>query len=252
MCMQLPSTLYELQFFSQHVHRLFENPKTRRLALAWCTAFVVAAAIVISISSLPPNTEKLIGVSLTEEVTGPVLKGTMSDALFVSHGMLVIVMLWRALPWNFCLLVVVRRACPSLTKRAPVWSPTTSIFGAVVLVARGVLGLVATICLSYFYSNRERFHDDFYWRAVVIWPYMLLHLCFMIHLNFEHGFFMRMVLFVLGITYMPAAASCIREMHFRETHVNLWGRSAVRLAGSYVSHQPRSPPAGTATARYPS
>ena len=57
-CLQLPSTLHELHLFSRHVFRLYEEPKTRRLAWAWGAAFLVAMALVVAIAALPPVTKE--------------------------------------------------------------------------------------------------------------------------------------------------------------------------------------------------
>ena len=113
----------------------------------------------------------------------------------------------------------------------PAAHSSRSPLGNLVLGLRGLLGLAAVGLFMAIWSERDA---SSLWRTLVVWVYALSHMCYVVYGNFRHAFLVRMVLFMLNVTYMPAAAACIRRMEYIEPMKNSVGDSFRDINASYT------------------
>ena len=241
LALHLPSSLNELQYFAQHLWRLYESPATRRLAFAWSAALIVGAGTILGLVFVPPVREKLVGAVEDGEFVeaGVVFRGPLTELLLMTHGLVAVALLWKELPWHSWLQKGVQLACPWRLPQAWIEAPNArqsrkSVFGNVVLGIRGLLGLAMLSLLLTFFAMRDEVRKKFAWEVNMKLFYILTHVFFVVYCNFEHPFFVRMTLFVLNMTYMPGAAACIKQQQQNSAATNIFGEGFFYFTSFYT------------------
>ena len=197
LALHLPSSLNELQYFAQHLWRLYESPATRRLAFAWSAALLVGAGTILGLVFVPPEREMLAGTvedGEFVEAEGVVFRGPLTELLLMTHGLVAVALLWKELPWHSWLQKGVQLACPWRLPQAWIEAPNArqsrkSVFGNVVLGIRGLLGLAMLSLLLTFFAMRDEVRKKFAWEVNINSFYKLLFTLKNIDFDFYRIFF---------------------------------------------------------------
>ncbi len=222
LCLQLPSTLVEMHLLAQHVYCQHENIGPRR-AMWWCVACCTTVVFIAVLCSVPLKPEPLPNGE-TEYSVRP--QGPVPTVLLLSHFFLATALLWQGLGWRPAWNALHDGGANHLATlgdalRALLASPGSTPLEVFMLATRAVVGLAIVGLAIAAASMMEQLDDDWLLRIMLVPAFLMFHVIFVAARQFFDPSFLRVLLFVLGVMYLPAATACIRRLEYLRAVSNL-------------------------------